>query len=191
MPALACIGIEHLAMFVGDSEHVTDDRDRQAERKILDQVHLAFRNDPVERLIDDLLDPRTHVLDPPRGESFHHQPAQPGVVRRILLQHPVAHAAKDRLFHDLRPIAPRCPIDEILAEALVAQNETGLRVPAGDESTKGRDVHRIGSAQPLVGRIGIANEFRCKRVEKRLGCRGLNMLVHGRPRCGQVHFQAD
>ena len=45
---------------------------------------------PVERLVDDLLDARAHVLDPARGERLHHQAAQAGMVRRILLQHPVA-----------------------------------------------------------------------------------------------------
>jgi len=39
-------------------------------------------------------------------------------------------------------------------------------------------VHRIGGAQPLVMRIGIANEFRRQRVEKRRAIRSLNMLVH-------------
>ena len=86
----------------------------------------------IERFIDDLLDARTHVLDPARGKRLHHQAAQARVVGRILLQHPMAHAAKDRLLHDLRSIAPHRPLDIILAEALVAQNQTGFGVPAGD-----------------------------------------------------------
>ena len=90
-------------MLFGNSEHVADDGDRQAEGKILDQVHLALRNDAVEGFIDDLLDARTHVLDPAGGKGLDHEAAQTGVVRRILLQHPVAHAAEDRLFHDFGP----------------------------------------------------------------------------------------
>ena len=140
---------------------------------------LPLGSDAVERLIDDLLDARTHVLDPARGEGLHHQAAQAGVVGRILLQHPVAHAAEHRLLHDLRSVAPHRPLDIVLAEALVAQHQAGLGVPARDERAKRRQVHRIGGAQPLVIRIGIANEFRRQRIEKRLGRRCLNMLVHG------------
>ena len=104
--AVARTGVEHLAMLLGNSEHVADDRDRQPERKILDQVHMALVDNAIQRFIDDLLDARTHVLDPARGKRFHDQAAQPRVVGRILLQHPVAHAAEDRLLHDLRSIAP-------------------------------------------------------------------------------------
>ena len=75
-------------------------------------------------------------------------------------------------------ITPDRAIDEILAEALVAQNETGLGMPARDERTERRQMHRIGGAQPLVMRIGIANEVRRQRIEERPGRRGLNMLVH-------------
>ena len=131
--AVARTGVEHLAMLLGNSEHVADDRDRQPERKILDQVHVALARNAIQRLVDDLLDARTHVLDPARRERLHHQPAQARVVGRILLQHPVAHAAEDRLLHDLRAIAPLRPFDEILAEALVAQNETDLGVAARDK----------------------------------------------------------
>ena len=118
--AIARTCIKYLAMLLGDSEHVADDGDRQAEREILDQVHLALRDDAVERLVDDLLDARAHVLDPARGEGLHHQPAQAGVVRRILLQHPVAHAAEHRLVHDLGAVAADRALDIILAEPLVA-----------------------------------------------------------------------
>ncbi len=40
-PAVARARVEHLAMLLGNAEHVADDGDRQAEREILDQVHLA------------------------------------------------------------------------------------------------------------------------------------------------------
>ena len=135
-PAVARTGIKHLAMLLGDSEHVADDGDRQAEREILDQVHLALRDDAIERLVDDLLDARAHVLDPARGEGLHHQPAQAGVVRRILLQHPVAHAAEHRLVHDLGAVAPDRALDIVLAEPLVAHHQAGLGVAAGDDTRR-------------------------------------------------------
>ena len=154
-------------MLLGDSEHVADDGDRQAEREILDQVHLALRDDAVERLVDDLLDARAHVLDPARGEGLHHQPAQAGMIRRILLQHPVAHAAEHRLVHDLGAVAADRALDIVLAEPLVAHHEAGLGVAAGDEHAERREMHRIGGAQPLVMRIGIADELGRQRIEKR------------------------
>jgi hypothetical protein len=112
--------------------------------------------------------------------AVNHQSAQARVVGRILLQHPVAHVAKHRLFHDLRSVAALGPLNEILAEAPVAQNHTGFGVATGDKRSEWRQMHGIGGAQPLIMRIGIANELRRQRVEKRLGRRGLNMLVHGR-----------
>ena len=176
--AVARAGVKHLAMFLGNSEHVADDRDRQPEREILDQVHVALGRDAIQRLVDDLLDARPHVLDPARGKGFHHQAAQAGVIGRILLQHPVAHAAEDRLFHDLRAVAPLGPLDVVLAEALVAHHQADLGMAAGDVGPERRQMHRIAGAQPLVMRIGIANELRRQRIEQRLGYGGLSMLVH-------------
>ena len=83
---------------------------------------MALRRHAVERGIDDRLDARPHVLDPAGGEGLHHQAAQAGVIGRVLLQHPVAHAAIHRLVHDLVAVPPRHAADEVLAEPLVAQN---------------------------------------------------------------------
>ena len=57
--------------------------------------------------------------------------------------------------------------------------QAGLGVTARDIHAKRRQMHRIGGAQPLVMRIGIANELRRQRIEKRRARRGLNMFVHG------------
>jgi hypothetical protein len=140
---------------------------------------LPCGNDAVERLVDDLLDARTHVLDPARGEGLHNQPAQTGVVRRILLQHPVAHAAEHRLVHDLGAVAADGALDVILAEPLVADHEAGLGMAAADIHAERRQVHGICAAHPLVMRIGVADEFRIQRVEQRRATGSLNMLVHG------------
>src|ERR1700716_34305 len=104
---------------------------------------MALPDNPIERFIDDLLDAGTHVLDPARGKRLDHQSAQPRMVRRILLQHPVPHVAKDRLFHDLRSIAARRSLDKILSDPLVAQNEAYLRMPARDIGAEWREVHRV------------------------------------------------
>jgi hypothetical protein len=68
---------------------------------------------------------------------FHNQPAQARVIGRVLLQHPVAHAAIDRLVHDLRTEAPRHATHEVLAEAPVAQDLGDVGVAAGDEEPSG------------------------------------------------------
>ena len=128
-----------------------------------------------------MLDARPHVLYPARSERLHHQPAQTGVVGRILLQHHQAKAAKGRLIHDLGAVAAdaalwgNCP----LAEALVADHEARFGVAAGDEYAERGEMHRIGDAHPLVMRIGVADEFRGQRVEERFARRSLDMLVHG------------
>ena len=174
--AVARTGIEHLAMLLGDAEHVADDGDRQAECVILDQVHPALGNDPVERLVDNLLNARAHVLDPARGERLHHQPAQPRVIGRILLQHGKREVAEHRLLHDVGAIAPFRALGIVLAEALVAQHQADFGVATGDEHAKRRQMHRIQRAHPLIMRIGIANELGVQRVEQR---DSLNMFVHG------------
>jgi hypothetical protein len=92
----------------------------------------------------------------------------------------MAHAAEDRLLHDFRSVAPLRALDEILAEALVPQHEAHLGMPARQIHAVRRDMHGIGAAQPLVMRIGIANELRRQRIEKRLRRRGcLGVLAHG------------
>ncbi|MET3158282.1 hypothetical protein ABIF34_005307 [Bradyrhizobium japonicum] len=178
-PAVARALVEDLAMVLGDSQHVADDGDGQAEGEILDQVHVAAVDHGVDGLVDDLLDPRPHVLDAPRGEGLHHEAAQAGVVGRIGLQHPVAHAAEHRLVHDLFAVAALGPLDEILAEALVAHHEADIGVATGDELAERRHMDRIDRAQPVVMRIGIADEVRRQRIEQRIAAGRLRLLVHG------------
>jgi hypothetical protein len=132
----------------------------------------------IDGLVHDLLNARAHVLDAARGECLDHQAAQPRMIRRVLLQHPVAHAAEDRLFHDLGTVAPHGTLDEVLSETLVAQNEADLRMPACEIGVVFGEMNRIGAAQPLVEWIGIANVFRRQRIEQRLGLRSLRMLAH-------------
>ena len=124
------------------------------------------------------LNARPHVLDAAGGEGLHDEAAQAGVIGRIGLQHPVAHAAEHRLLHDLGAIAARRALDKILAEALVAHHEADIGMTAGDELAERRHMDRIDRAQPVVMRIGIADEVRRQRIEQRIAC-GLHLLVHG------------
>src|ERR1700722_7712837 len=109
-------------MILGYPKHVADYRNRQPKCEILDEIHVSSIGNPIERLIDDLLDTRPHVLDPARGECLDDKTTQSRVIGRILLQHPVPHAAIDRFLHDLGAVTPTHPLDKVLAEALVAKN---------------------------------------------------------------------
>jgi hypothetical protein len=52
-------------------------------------------------------------------------------------------------------------------------------MPARNISAEWRKMHRIGGAQALVDRIGIADEIRRQRIKQRLGTCDLRKLVHG------------
>ena len=149
---------------------------------------MAARRHPVDDLVDDRLNARAHVLDAARGESAYHQAAQAAMVGRILLQHPVAHAAIDRLVENLRPEAPAHAADEILAEALVAQDRSDVGMPAGDVEPDRREMHRIDCAQPVIDGIRVGDEFRRLRIEQRRALDGLDLLVHDDPRSMATDF---
>ncbi|MET4217500.1 hypothetical protein ABIB00_002709 [Bradyrhizobium sp. LB14.3] len=94
------------------------------------------------------------------------------------MQHPVTHAAEDRLLHDLLAIAAPGTLDEILAEALVAHHEADIGMAAGDELAERRHMDRKDRAKPVIMRIGIADEVRRQRIEQRTAG-ALHVLVHG------------
>ena len=180
-PARACAHEEQLVLLLGDAQHLADHDHRQPVGKVGDQVHSALRCDAVDRLIDDLLDAWTHLIDPARRESLHHEAAQARVVGRIELQHPVPHAAVDRLLHHLRPEAPRHATHEILAEPLVAYCEADVGMPACHEEAQRRLVHRVLRAQAVVVGVGVGDHRRRHRIEERLRLGGLKRLIHGAP----------
>ena len=67
----------------GNTEHVADHGDRQAIRKICHQVHMVARFDLIDDVIDDGLNARPHIFNPPRAKCPHHETAQAAVVRGI------------------------------------------------------------------------------------------------------------
>ena len=108
------------------------------------------------------------------------------MIGRVLLQHPVAHAAIDRLVHDLRAEAPRHAAHEVLAEPLVAQDLGDVGVAAGDEEAERRAMHRFDRAQAMVVRVGVGNDLGRQRIEERLPLSGpWQRLVQGAPRSRQ------
>ena len=170
--------MEELPMLSRDAEHVADYRHRQAVGEVGDQVHETARGDLIDDPIDHRLDARPHILDAPRAERAHHQTAQPAVIGRIELKHPVTHTAIDRLVEDLRTGAPGHAALEVSAKALVAQDRGDVGVAAGDAETERRQVHRLGGAQPMIVGVRIGNELRRPWIEQRFALQGLELLVH-------------
>ena len=97
---------------------------------------MSVRRNVVDGVVDDLLNAWAHVFDTAGRESLHYKPAQSGVIGRILLQHPMTHAAIDRLVEYLAALATGHATDEILAEAPIAQNPAHIRVAARDVKAK-------------------------------------------------------
>ena len=91
---------------------------------------MVARFDLIDDVIDDGLNARPHIFNPPRAKCPHHETAQAAVVRRIELQHPVAHAAIDRFFEYLWPGASGHATDKVLPEAPVAQDRGDVGVAA-------------------------------------------------------------
>nr|WP_228718570.1 hypothetical protein [Kitasatospora acidiphila] len=82
--------LEGLVLVLRSPEQVEDHRDRQRQREFGDQVGLVLARQPIEQPIDMALDQRPHTGHPPHGVGLLHQLAQPGVVRRVGVEH-VAH----------------------------------------------------------------------------------------------------
>lgn len=72
----------------GHAEHLRDDQSGQRHGERADEVHRrSVRDYVVDQLVDDLLRAGPHRLDRASGERTHHQFADPGVLRRVHVQH--------------------------------------------------------------------------------------------------------
>jgi hypothetical protein len=119
----------------------------------------------IDDLIDNLLNARAHVLNTPRGKRADYETAQPAMIGRIELQHPVAHAAIDRFLKDLWPGPPGYSADKVFTEAFIAQDLGDVGMAACDMETERREVHRVSRPQSMVKGIRIGNKFRCPWIE--------------------------
>ncbi len=176
------------------AEHLADGVDGEREGELVDEVRLTLPAGP--RLLDDLvdqmvgerLDPRGELGDAARGERLGHQPAQPGVVRRVDVE---------QMRHQLRLALPRDPglalgvrglrvVRRILAEPLVGEGLAGVGVagdqPGLDPAGELGAVHRGVLAQPCVGRVRVGRELPVEEG-RALGGRGVGrgcggLLMH-------------
>ncbi|MFC7108872.1 hypothetical protein ACFQQB_55835 [Nonomuraea rubra] len=141
-----------VTVLCGDAEQLADDLDGQRVGVPLDQVEL--RGQAGQQLVGDLLDARAQPLDPAGGELAGDEPAQPGVVRRVI----GAERAHQVRHHVLGQPGRRRHVDlgllgDVAAEARIGQHRDALRI-AGDEPDGGA-VH-IGAAtdRALLGQVG-------------------------------------
>ena len=123
---------EDVSALLRDAQHVADHGHRQPESKIRNEIHTAAGLYAIDNIIDDLLNARAHVLDAPRSKRADNKTAQPAMIGRIELQHPVAHTAIDRFLKNLGPGSPGHSADEIFAKAFVAQDFGDVGMAARD-----------------------------------------------------------
>ena len=147
-------------VFFRNAQHLADHGDRKTEGEIGDQVHVALRFDAVYRLIHDLLDAQTHVLDGAVAEGFHHKTAKARVIGRVLTDHPVQHGLIDRLFECLFARGALDSAGKVLPETRVPQNERNVGVAARHGIAERRPVHGVQTAQAVIGWVGQSPAFR-------------------------------
>ena len=86
---------------------------------------------------------------------------------------------RHRLIHDGRAIAALGALGpKSLPKRLSRITEADVGMAAGDELAERCHMDRLDRAQPVVVRMGIADEVRGQPVEQRSAC-GLHLLVHG------------
>ena len=111
------------AILVGGrhAEELGDDGDRQGERVLGGEVHLAARLDGVEKLVGDRLDARAQLLDDLGRERLRDEAAQAAVILAVAVQHVVLdhlEAGRRRLLRELlwRQREPRIADEPLVVE---------------------------------------------------------------------------
>ena len=131
------------------AEHLCDHRDRQRERVVGGEVHLAARLDGVEQLVGDRLDPRAQLLDHPRRERLRDEAPEPAVVVAV----PVEHVVLDQLEGRRQRLAAELLLGQreprVADEALVVEQHAGGVLVPGDEPD-----HRL-AVDPRLAEDGV------------------------------------
>jgi hypothetical protein len=141
---------EGSAVGVRNPEEVGDDRDRQGRGQAGDQVPGTVGRDPVQEVVDHLLDPRAVPGDGVRSEGGRDEPAQPRVVRWVELeqrQRAVTAAESTTLDAYAEPSVPEHLATHLVRGGLVADQW------AGDELATPPDllIEGVGIAMALGG----------------------------------------
>ena len=133
----------------------------------------ALRRHVVEHAVDQVGDARPQRLDGPWGERLRDQLAQPGVVRRVAVEHGQRAGARRavtvHLFAQLAEQAVGRHVVVLDRQARRPQ-QPGHAVVGGEQPEPERVlVHRRPLAHGRVLRIGVVGKARCERVEQRRG----------------------
>jgi len=127
---------------LGHAEQLADDGERQREREARHQVDRRIwtvRLDVVEEIVDHLLDPRLQRFDPAQRERGGDQPAEPGVVGRVDVEHVAREGGPGQAFGDDRTARGQCGLHvlrqprivECSARLVVADDQPRI-VPVGE-----------------------------------------------------------
>ena len=184
---------ELVAIGVGHPEHLGDHGERQREREVGDDVHLAGRGHGVERVVDELGDLGAQLAHALGGEHLAHELADAGVVRGIDVEDAAGRGPELDIRVGLEQLGEavrrgvgvdRLGLGDLDAQMRVAQELEAVVVGEEHPRVDGAEVHRIGGAHPRVLVVGVVEEAGFERVEEHLfavGRRGQRELGHGSP----------
>ena len=146
--------VELVPVVVADAQHRRDDRQRQGDSHVIDQVDRLAPSlfHLVQQLGHDPLDLAGHLLHPARRERLVHQPPQSGVVGIVL----VDHAAHEQPEH-----AGQMPHQEAGALTGGIAREPHVVVQQHDVLVPRQ--HEAGAAQQLLG-VGAGHGRRTSQL---------------------------
>jgi hypothetical protein len=151
------------------SEHLRDHGERQREGQGVDEIYPAFSLSRVEQAVDQAGNPRPQCLHRPRREGLRYQPTQPGVIRRVAVEH--GHTAGTRgplAVHLLAQLQERDRGNVTVLDRQVRPEQPGDIVIAAEQpEPEGVLVDGRRGAQRRVLRVGVVGETGRERVEQR------------------------
>ena len=153
-------GLESLVILDRHPEHLADHGDGDRIGEVLDQLQGARRLGAIEEAIDDLLDARTQSFHHPGRERLADETAEPGMVRRIAIEHRQSHGGHRRA----EPSGDELG-DRLLGQAGIAERRHDVLVPRQHPEPERIVMHGIVGAQPMVGRIRIRDELGIHGIE--------------------------
>ena len=170
---------------LGDPEHLGDHDERQRERQVGDEVHLAgpARVDRIEVLVDELLHPGLELLDGPRREHLRHEPAEAVVVGRVEVEHRVratlAAFVEHRLDVGVHRDGQRLRVALLDAQARVPEHPVHVLVSKQRPHAERAQVHGILLAHQRILLVRVVEEPRFERVEHRREVAGIGRFARG------------
>ena len=174
---------------VGHAEHLRDDRERQGEREVADDVGYISRRHLLQRVVDERLDPRPKLVDHLRREGLRHQPAQAGVVGWVDVEDRVRAAflrLGRRLLGEHLHARRRRRIVDLHAERRVTQDAHDVVVPEQDPHLERASVHGIVLAERPVLPVRVVEEPGLEGVEDHGVARGGPGHVRKLPAVGRA-----